>query len=197
MEKKKSLLFSIFWSFFKISPVTFGGGYAMIPLIEKEFVEKRKWIKSEEITDILALSQTIPGSIAVNAATFIGYRLQGALGALAAIIGVSFPTFLIILMLGKVYFTFQSIPMVKGALLGISASIIALMVYAAIKTSLKAIIDKSTLTVMILGIPALFFIHPILAILIGGLIGIIIINLKQKLGYIMKKEKKTLVGKSG
>ena len=169
----------------------------MIPLIEKEFVEKRKWIKSEEITDILALSQTIPGSIAVNAATFIGYRLQGALGALAAIIGVSFPTFLIILMLGKVYFTFQSIPMVKGALLGISASIIALMVYAAIKTSLKAIIDKSTLTVMILGIPALFFIHPILAILIGGLIGIIIINLKQKLGYIMKKEKKTLVGKSG
>lgn len=197
MEKKQSLLFSIFWSFFKISPVTFGGGYAMIPLIEKEFVEKRKWIKSEEITDILALSQTIPGSIAVNAATFIGYRLQGALGALAAIIGVSFPTFLIILMLGKVYFTFQSIPMVKGALLGISASIIALMVYAAIKTSLKAIIDKSTLTVMILGIPALFFIHPILAILIGGLIGIIIINLKQKLGYIMKKEKKTLVGKSG
>ncbi len=193
---KKSLLFSIFWSFFKISPVTFGGGYAMIPLIEKEIVEKRKWIKSEEITDVLALSQTIPGSIAVNAATFIGYRLQGPLGALVAIIGVSFPTFLIILLFGSVYFTFQSNPMVKGALLGISASIIALMVYAAIKTSVKAIIDKSTFTVMILGIPALFFIHPLVAILIGALMGIIIINLKQKLGYIIKKEKKKLVVKS-
>ncbi|MDQ7861293.1 chromate transporter [Peribacillus frigoritolerans] len=77
----------IFGPFFKIAPVTFGGGFAMIPLIENEVVEKRKWMKSEEVTDVFALSQSVPGAVAINSATFIGHRIAGMKGAMAAMIG--------------------------------------------------------------------------------------------------------------
>ena len=79
--KEWKVLFQIFWTFFKISPVTFGGGFAMIPLIEKEVVEKRKWLKSEEVTDVFALSQSVPGAVAINSATFIGHRISGGKGS--------------------------------------------------------------------------------------------------------------------
>ena len=74
------VLFQLFWTFFKISPVTFGGGFAMMPLIEKEVVEKRKWLKSEDVTDVFALSQSVPGAVAINSATFIGHRIGGIKG---------------------------------------------------------------------------------------------------------------------
>ncbi len=76
----------------------------MIPLIENEVVEKRKWMKSEEVTDVFALSQSVPGAVAINSATFIGHRIAGMKGAMAAMIGVSLPTFLIVLLLGILYF---------------------------------------------------------------------------------------------
>ena len=82
MKVRWKLLFQIFWTFFKISPVTFGGGFAMIPLIVKEIVEKRKWLTNEDITEVIALSQTVPGAVAVNSATFIGHRIGGIRGSL-------------------------------------------------------------------------------------------------------------------
>src|SRR4051812_20212818 len=100
MKAQWKMLFQLFWTFFKIAPVTFGGGFAMIPLIEKEVVEKRKWLKSEDVTDVFALSQSVPGAVAINSATFIGQRIGGIKGAIAAMIGVSLPTFLIVLTLG-------------------------------------------------------------------------------------------------
>lgn len=176
-------LFQIFWTFFKISPVTFGGGYAMIPLIEKEVVEKRKWLKHEDIIDVFALSQSVPGAVAINSATFIGQRIGGIRGSIAAMIGVSLPTFLIVLALGILYLFIQNHPKVEAAFVSIRVSIVALIVYAAIKTAKTAVIDKSTWGMFVIGVPALFIIHPILAILIGGLGGIIITFMKAKLGY--------------
>ncbi|MET3317636.1 UNVERIFIED_ORG: chromate transporter [Peribacillus simplex] len=183
-------LFQLFWTFFKIAPVTFGGGFAMIPLIEKEVVEKRKWLKSEEITDVFALSQSVPGAVAINSATFIGHRIAGMKGAMAAMIGVSFPTFIIVLLLGILYFFIQDNPKIESAFISIRASIVAIIAYAAIKIGKTAIVDKSTFGIFIVGIPVLFFIHPVLAILSGAIAGIVTISVKRKLGYKINMDRK-------
>ncbi|MFB6802937.1 chromate transporter [Peribacillus butanolivorans] len=183
-------LFQLFWTFFKIAPVTFGGGFAMIPLIEKEVVEKRKWLKSEEVTDVFALSQSVPGAVAINSATFIGHRIAGMKGAMAAMIGVSFPTFIIVLLLGILYFFIQDNPKIESAFKSIRASIVAIIVYAAIKIGKTAIVDKSTFGIFIVGIPVLFFIHPVLAILSGAIAGIVTISVKRKLGHKINMDRK-------
>jgi len=189
MGKEWKKLLQIFWTFFKIGPVTFGGGFAMIPLIEKEVVDKKNWLKSEDVTDIFALAQSVPGAVAINSATFIGKRIGGIRGAIAALLGVSLPTFLIVLTLGILYSLFQSNPKVAAAFLSIRASIVALIVYAAIKTGKTAIVDKSTFWLFVVGIPILFFIHPIFAILAGAFAGIILTKFKEKLGYKVKFDK--------
>ncbi|MGG1639038.1 chromate transporter [Paenibacillus sp. NRS-1760] len=83
MKTEKVVLWTIFLTFLKIGPVTFGGGYAMIPVIEREVVEKRKWLETRDIADIFAVAESIPGAIGINSATFIGYRVAGIRGALA------------------------------------------------------------------------------------------------------------------
>ncbi|WP_040203680.1 chromate transporter [Neobacillus jeddahensis] len=186
MKDQWKLLWQIFWTFFKISPVTFGGGYAMIPLIEKEIVDKRKWLNNEDVTEVFALSQTVPGAVALNSATFIGQRIGGVRGALAAMLGVSLPTFLIVLTLGFCYFFIHDHPKLEAAFVSIRASIVAIIVYAAIKTARTAIIDKVTFCIMLIGIPLLFFIHPILAIILGAVTGIVTTMIKIKLGYTIK-----------
>ena len=190
MKEQWKMLFQLFWIFFKISPVTFGGGFAMIPLIEKEVVEKKKWLKSEDIADVFALSQSVPGAVAINSATFIGQRIGGIKGAVAAMVGVSLPTFLIVLTLGVFYFYIQDNPKIQAAFLSIRASIVAIIAYAAIKTAKTAIIDKTTFGIMIVGVLLLFFIHPIFAILLGALTGMISSIIKRKLGYQMKLDEK-------
>lgn len=194
MKGQWKMLFQLFWTFFKISPVTFGGGFAMIPLIEKEVVEKKKWLKSEDIADVFALSQSVPGAVAINSATFIGQRIGGIKGAIAAMIGVSLPTFIIVLTLGIFYFYIQDNSKIEAAFLSIRASIVAIIAYAAIKIAKTAIIDKSTFGIMLLGIPVLFFIHPVLAILAGALVGII--TIKVKLAYKANREKKSKKNKT-
>ncbi|MGE7607183.1 chromate transporter [Peribacillus frigoritolerans] len=190
MKGQWKTLFQLFWTFFKIAPVTFGGGFAMIPLIENEVVEKRKWMKSEEVTDVFALSQSVPGAVAINSATFIGHRIAGMKGAMAAMIGVSLPTFLIVLLLGIVYFFIQDNPKVESAFISIRASIVAIITYAAIKIGKTAVVDKSTFCILIAGIPALFFLHPVMVILAGALAGSVTISIKRKLGYDIKMDKK-------
>lgn len=162
----------------------------MIPLIEKEVVEKRKWLKSEEVTDVFALSQSVPGAVAVNSATFIGHRIAGMKGAMAAMIGVTLPTFLIVLLLGILYFFIQDNPKIESAFISIRASIVAIIAYAAIKIGKTAIVDKSTLGILIVGIPILFFIHPVLAILAGAIAGVVTISIKRKLGYKINMDRK-------
>lgn len=193
MKDQWKILFQLFWTFFKISPVTFGGGFAMIPLIEKEVVEKKKWLKKEDVTDVFALSQSVPGAVAINSATFIGQRIGGIKGAIAAMIGVSLPTFIIVLMLGIFYFYIQDNPKIEAAFLSIRASIVAIIAYAAFKISKTAIIDKSTFGIMLIGIPVLFFIHPVIAIVAGALVGIITVKVKLTYKSNLEKKNKTNV----
>ncbi|MGE7760550.1 chromate transporter [Peribacillus sp. NPDC097895] len=190
MKGQWKTLFQLFWTFFKISPVTFGGGFAMIPLIEKEVVVKRKWLKSEEVTDVFALSQSVPGAVAINSATFIGHRIAGMKGAAAAMIGVSLPTFLIVLLLGILYFFIQDNPKIEAAFISIRVSIVAIIAFAAIKIGKTAIVDRSTFCILIVGIPVLFFVQPVLAILAGAIAGIVTISIKRKLGYEVKMDRK-------
>ncbi|QOS89060.1 MULTISPECIES: chromate transporter [Bacillales] len=190
MKGQWKTLFHLFWTFFKIAPVTFGGGFAMIPLIEKEVVEKRKWMNSEEVTDVFALSQSVPGAVAINSATFIGHRIAGMRGAMAAMIGVSLPTFLIVLLLGILYFFIQDNSKIESAFISIRASIVAIIAYAAIKIGKTAVVDKSTFCILLAGIPVLFFLHPVIVIVAGAVVGIVTISIKRKLGYDVKLDRK-------
>ena len=120
----------LFSSFIRIGTFTFGGGYAMIPLIQKEVVEKRKWITDEEILEIIAIAESTPGPIAVNAATFIGYKTAGFFGALGATMGVVLPSFLIIIAVSFVIRQFENLKAVKFAFEGIRAGVLALILKA-------------------------------------------------------------------
>ena len=188
---KLQLIAQIFITFLKISPVTFGGGYAMIPLIEREVVQRRGWVKSEEITDIFAVAESVPGAIAINSATFIGYRLAGVVGAIAAMVGVMIPTFCIVLLLSIFFLQVQDHPKIEAAFISIRATIVALITYAALNIGKTALIDKTTTALIVLTVPVLLFVHlhPVLIIISGGLLGIAIVHIKKKLGMKVKLDK--------
>ena len=127
MKTKLKTLLSVFGVFFRIGAFTFGGGYAMIPLIQKEAVEKKKWITDDDILEIIAIAESTPGPIAINSATFVGYRVAGFLGALAGTLGVVLPSFVLILALSYVLQEFQEFPVVQYAFTGIRAGVLALL----------------------------------------------------------------------
>ena len=120
----------LFWTFFKIGAVTFGGGYAMIPLIQRETSEKRGWISDDDILEIIAIAESTPGPIAINSATFVGYRTAGVLGAFCATFGVVLPSFCIIFIVSKVLRQFSEIKAVQYAFNGIRAGVLALIIKA-------------------------------------------------------------------
>ena len=120
----------LFLIFLKIGAFTFGGGYAMIPLIEYETAEKRDLIEKEEISDIVAIAESTPGPIAINSATFIGYRTCGVLGSVAATLGVVLPSFLIILIVAKFYVKFKTSRAVSGVMYGLRPAVVGLMACA-------------------------------------------------------------------
>ena len=130
-ERAKKAL-RLFLIFLKIGAFTFGGGYAMIPLIEYETAEKRRLIEKEEISDIVAIAESTPGPIAVNSATFIGYRTAGILGAFAATVGVVLPSFLIILLIAFFLRRVMDYRIMQYAFFGIRAGVLALIVKAVI-----------------------------------------------------------------
>ncbi len=177
------LLAQIFITFFKIGPATFGGGYAMIPLIEREVVDKRKWIETKDITDIFAVAESIPGAIGINSATFIGYRLAGVLGAVVAMAGIMLPTFCIVVLLSLFFLQVQDNPKVEAAFISIRATIVALITYAAIKIGKTAAVDKTTIALIAITVAAMWFmhIHPIALVIGGGVVGFVIVQIKQKL----------------
>lgn len=126
MQSKK-LLLDLFLTFMKIGAFTFGGGYAMIPLIQKETVEKHGWISDDDILDIVAIAESMPGSIAINIATFVSLRVGGFRGAVCATFGMMLPSFLIITLVAYILKGFQDIPAVQYAFYGIRAGVLALI----------------------------------------------------------------------
>ncbi len=159
----------------------------MIPLIERELVDKKKWISQDEMVDILSISQAFPGAVAVNSAILIGRKLGGYTGALFALIGVILPSFLIILIVARLFIYISNISIIKAALKGISSAIVALLVVAAVRIAKTGIKDKIS---PIITIVALFLllgtrIHPIYVVIMGILFGLIyhglrIITIRKK-----------------
>ena len=175
--KKKLLLF---WTFFKIGAFTFGGGYAMLPLIEREIVEKKEWLSQDEMVDIFAISQSFPGAIAVNSAIFIGKKICGYAGALLALLGTILPSFVVITVVAIIFEHISDISIIKAAFKGISSAVVALLIVAAVRVGKTAIRDKTGILIFIIALVLLLIIkiHPVYVVIIGILSGLLIYFIK-------------------
>ncbi|MDD4569418.1 MAG: chromate transporter [Tepidanaerobacteraceae bacterium] len=175
-KSQLKLLLEIFTVFFKIGSFTFGGGYAMIPLIEKEVVENKKWVAEEEVVDVFAVAQSMPGAIAINSATFIGYKISGKKGSLVATIGVILPSFFIITLIAVFFSRFQDTPVVKAVFSGIRPAIVGLISVAAIKVGKASIVDNTGILLSILSVilVVIFDVQAIFVILGGAAVGLAI-----------------------
>ena len=125
--KPASSMLVLFVTFFRIGLFTIGGGYAMIPLIEAEIVNRRKWVGKTEFLDLIAIAQSCPGVFAINISTFIGYKKRGTLGAICCALGTALPSFLIILLVAMFFHNFQDVPWVASAFAGIRPAVVALI----------------------------------------------------------------------
>ena len=129
-KSDKNILLSLFATFFKIGAFTFGGGYAMIPIISREIVENRHWLSDDDILEIIAVSESTPGPIAINSATFVGYKIAGFWGAFFSTFAVVFPSFAIISIISMLLKEFYSYTAVRYAFFGIRAAVLALLLRA-------------------------------------------------------------------
>lgn len=168
-------LIKLFLSFAKMGVMTFGGGYAMLPILQREVVEKNHWATEEELMDYFAIGQCTPGIIAVNTATFIGHKQRGVLGAIVATLGVVFPSLVIISILAGLITSFSHIAWVQNAFSGIQICVCVLIFNAVIKLVKKAVVDIPTaiifIIVMLLGI--ITNLSPVYFVLLSGIMGVI------------------------
>lgn len=141
--------FDLYFVWFKLGLFTFGGGYAMLPMIEKEVIEKKGWATSKEVLDYYAIGQVTPGIIAVNTATFIGYKVKGVLGGITATLGVISPSIVIILIIAGLISNFSSIEIVQNALNGIQIAVCVLMTFSIIKLFKGAVKDIYSLLIFV------------------------------------------------
>lgn len=176
------ILFKLFLVFLKIGLFTVGGGYAMIPFIQKEAVEINKWITPKEFTEIIAVDTVTPGPIAVNLATFVGYKVSGITGAITATVGVVLPSLVLVTFIAAFFFAFKNNSVIQAILKGLKPAIIALIAIALFKLlQQKAIIDIGT------GLIALFVFlgilllnaHPIWMVMLAGLSGFLLYYVKD------------------
>lgn len=174
----------LFVTFLKIGAFTFGGGYAMIPIIEKEICDKHKWLKGEEILDIFAIAESTPGPIAINSATFVGYKVAGFFGAFCATFGVVLPSFVIISIISLVLKEFSEYKAVKYAFMGIRAGVLALVIKALVSMYKKC--PKSLFGYILMGaafiISALTEINVIFVIIGCAVIGLVYSTVLRKRG---------------
>ena len=170
------LLIDLFITFAKIGAVTFGGGYAMLPILQREVVESKHWASDEELADYYAIGQCTPGVIAVNVATFIGRKKAGIPGGIIATIGVVFPSVLIISMLAGVIQTYSHLEWVKHAFAGIRVCVCVLIFNAVLKLFSKAVIDLPTMIIYAAILLCAVFLNlsPVLFVILAGLAGVIL-----------------------
>ena len=166
----------LFLTFAKVGVMTFGGGYAMLPILQREVVENKNWATEEELVDYFAIGQCTPGVIAANTATFIGYKYKGILGAITATLGVVFPSLLIISALAGVIEAFSHITWVQNAFGGIRVCVCVLICNAVVKLFKKAVIDKVTLAIFLIVAIGSYFtaVSSVVFVLLAGAAGILI-----------------------
>ncbi|SET29545.1 chromate transporter [Natronincola peptidivorans] len=167
--------FKLFSIFFRVGAFTFGGGYAMIPIIQKEIVESHQLIDEQDFLDIIAVSQSLPGPVAVNTAVFVGYKLKGIFGAIAGLLGTVLPSLLVILLLAVFYNNIKDITAIQLFFQGVRPAIVALILMSALKLSKS--ISKTSFNISIILFAfiavALLKVHPIPVVVLCAVAGLI------------------------
>ena len=176
------MLWKLFCAWFKMGLFTFGGGYAMLPMIQKEVIEKYHWATEDEIMDYYAIGQCTPGVIAVNTATLVGYKLKGVLGGIIATLGVVSPSLIIITVIAQLIENFSSLPMVQHALAGIEVAVCVLMYVAIEKLLRKGVKDIPTFVIFALAFVLCYFtnISTVILVVIAGATGYVLYTVKGR-----------------
>lgn len=175
------ILIELFWAFAKIGAVTFGGGYAMLPILQRDIVEKNNWATEDELMDYFAIGQCTPGVIAVNTATFIGYKQKGILGGIVATLGVIFPSIVIISIIAAFISNFSDYAAVKYAFNGIRICVCVLIFNAVVKLSKGALVDKWAwmIFLVVFLLSFLFDVSATILVVASGIIGYLIMRLRK------------------
>ena len=168
-------LLKLFITFFRIGLFTFGGGYAMIPLLERDVVQRNSWVSPEEFTDLLALAQSAPGVFAVNMAVFVGYRTRGVAGAVSAAFGCALPSVVIILLIALFFRQFRHIEVVNNVFMGLRPVVVALIAVPVFNVAKSARIGWATLWIPVLSALLIVFagVSPIYVIIVAGIAGFV------------------------
>ena len=168
-------LIKLFFTFFRIGAFTFGGGYAMLPMLEREIVVKNKWATMDEIMDYFAIGQCTPGIIAVNTATFIGYKQKKIPGGIIATLGVVAPSVIIISLIATILHGISDNPIVQHAFTGIGVAVCAILLQAIIKLAKSGVKDTFTLIVALCSLCLSLFLKlsPIIIVVLVGIAGIV------------------------
>ena len=197
VSQKRVSLWQLFVTFFKTGLFTFGGGYAMISILEEELVAKKQWITNADMLDMLVISESTPGVIAVNTATSVGFKVRGVLGAIVATLGVVLPSFLIITALTFVINEFSDNPWYQAAFTGIQACVTILIINAFVKLAKQ--IEKTWFSVVLLiaafAVAVFTDFDVIFIILIGGVLGVVYSLIKERVDS--KKNKKLPLDEGG
>lgn len=171
------LLLDLFCAFFRIGLFTFGGGYAMLPLLQREIVEKKKWATEEEMLDYFAVGQCTPGVIAVNTATFVGFKEKKLSGAIFATLGIISPSLVIITVIAALLSNFAHIAAVQNAFAGIRVAVCVLILNSIVKLWKKSVVDKLTFAVFLavfIGSVLLSHVSPVVFIVAAAVLGIVV-----------------------
>ncbi len=186
-SSRMKLLCKLFISFAKIGVMTFGGGLAMLPMLERELVENRKWVTNEEILDYYAVGQCTPGIIAVNTATFVGYKQSKVLGAVFATLGMIFPSLIIVAVIAAVLSNFADIPAVQHAFAGIRIAVCALITAAVVKLAKSNVRNLAQILIAVAAfvVIAVFGASPVVVVIGSAVAGLVL----GKFGVIDKKNK--------
>lgn len=182
MKDKLKQLGRLFITFAVVGVTTFGGGYAMLPALQREVVEKRRWATDEEVMDWYAIGQCTPGVIAVNTATFVGQKLAGVLGGIFATLGVVFPSLVIITIIAAFIQNFAHLPAVQSAFAGIRVCVCVLILNAVMKLWKKSVVDWKTLLIFIAVFACSVFldVSPVVYVIAAALAGIVVKELEAR-----------------
>jgi chromate transporter len=164
---KDNRLWRLFWTFFKIGLLSFGGGYAMLPMVQTELVEKLKWFSDEEMLDILAIAQSGPGAVIINTASFVGYKMNGVFGLVSALLGIIMPSFVIIVMISSVYLAVNENVVVTHAFNGIKTGV-TVMLFSTIlnmASKLKFTLSMALISVCCLILVTMFHVSTVFVVI--------------------------------
>ena len=172
----------LFLTFAYIGAFTFGGGYSMLPMFQRELVEKNGWVTEEEITDFFSICQCLPGIIAANTAVFVGYKHKGVLGGIVAALGVATPSIVVILIIAAFLTYFADIPTVQRAFVGIRVCVSVLIVNAVIKLRKHSIVDLPSVLIFLVVflLSVLTNLHIALLVAAAGVSGIVISSIRKR-----------------